>query len=47
MTILDAIRTLRKEKNMTFEQAKKVAYDHFKLKGLPIPESIESILKNS
>ena len=37
MTLIDAIRTLRKEKDMTFEQAKATAIAFFKAKGLPLP----------
>ena len=40
MTIIDAIRTLRKERGMTYEDARDKAIEHFREKGLPIPDSI-------
>jgi hypothetical protein len=36
--LLDAIRTLRKEKDMTFEQARDHAIAFFVKKQLPLPE---------
>jgi hypothetical protein len=40
MTIIDAIRTLRKERDMTYEAARDLAIAYFREKGLPVPESI-------
>ena len=40
MTILDAIRTLRKERGISFEQARSLAIEHFKKTGREVPESI-------
>jgi hypothetical protein len=44
VNILDAIRTLRKEKEMTFEQARDTAIRHFRLHGLFIPDSIDRMV---
>ena len=38
MTLIDAIRTLRKERGLSFEQAKSEAIAFFLKKGLPLPE---------
>ena len=40
MTIIDAIRTLRKEQGLTYEAARDKAIEFFRKKGWPIPESI-------
>jgi hypothetical protein len=37
MDLINAIRTLRKEKDMTFEQAKECAVAFFVKKGWPLP----------
>ena len=38
MTLIDAIRTLRKEQGLSFEAARQKAIDFFAKKGLPLPE---------
>jgi hypothetical protein len=38
MTLLDAIRTLRKEQGLSFKAARQKAIDFFAKKGLPLPE---------
>jgi hypothetical protein len=38
MTLIDAIRTLRKEQGLTIEQAKAKAIAFFVKNGLPLPE---------
>jgi molybdenum cofactor biosynthesis enzyme len=45
MTLIDAIRTLRKEKGMTFEQAKEVAILHFQATGRDIPATFDFMVK--
>ena len=38
MTLLDAIRTLRKEQGLSFEAARQKAIDFFAKQCLPLPE---------
>lgn len=38
MTLIDAIRTLRKERGLSFEEARTEAIALFIKKGLPLPE---------
>ncbi len=38
MTLIDAIRTIRKEQGLSFEAARQKAIDFFAKKGLPLPE---------
>jgi hypothetical protein len=38
MTLIDAIRTLRKERGLPLEQARAEAIAFFIRKGLPLPE---------
>jgi hypothetical protein len=38
MNIIDTIRTLRKERNMSFDDAKIAAIKFFEMKGWPLPE---------
>jgi hypothetical protein len=42
MTLIDAIRTLRKERGLTFEQARDEAVAFFIKKGLPVPKWAKS-----
>lgn len=43
MNIIDAIRTLRKEKNLPYEEALNKAVEFFYKKGWPVPDSIASL----
>lgn len=43
MTILDAIRHFRQERDMSYEQARDAAIEYFNKNGLEVPDSIMSL----
>ena len=43
MNFLDAVRTLRKERGLSYDEAMDTAVAFFRKKGLPLPDSIASM----
>ena len=42
-TFIEAVRTLRKERGLSYEEAKRQAFKHFDAKGYAVPESMSGL----